>query len=444
MAPTPANVTVMRTPAETGLGQLFERLRGSLPGDVAVRDAALSGFKERGLPHRRVEEFKYFDLRALMRDAAPPAERPASQEIAAALDGVRAFQDLSAVRLAIVNGHLATERLDASSLPDGIEVVPLTDALTSGHPLLSTLGSVAIARDNPVMQLNTAFMSDGAVIRIPAGAEPRQPIALHFVNTGDAAFSTATRVLVVVEEGASATVLESHEGPDGLGYQPNGAVEFVLGDGARVRHVRLNAEGRDALALSTLTAKLGAKASFGTLNVVVGSGIARHQVFVAFAGEGSSAEVDGVTLLNGRQHSDATLVLDHAVPHCTSREVFKTILDGEATGVFQGKIIVRPRAQKTDGAMRSDTLLLSDGATMNNKPELEIFADDVVCGHGATCGALDDDLLFYLKSRGLPKAEAESLLLQAFVGPPLEAVEHEGVRGALISIVEGWLAARGR
>jgi Fe-S cluster assembly protein SufD len=136
-------------------------------------------------------------------------------------------------------------------------------------------------------------------------------------------------------------------------------------------------------------------------------------------------------------------VVDHAVPHCTSRETFKFILDGEATGVFQGKTIVRPHAQKTDGGMRSDTLLLSDGATMNNKPELEIFADDVICGHGATCGALDEDLLFYLKSRGLPKAEAEALLLQAFVGPPLEAVAHEGVRDELVGTVERWLAARG-
>jgi Fe-S cluster assembly protein SufD len=134
--------------------------------------------------------------------------------------------------------------------------------------------------------------------------------------------------------------------------------------------------------------------------------------------------------------------VDHAVPHCTSRETFKTILDGDAKGVFQGKIIVRPHAQKTDGGMKSDTLLLSDGASMNNKPELEIFADDVVCGHGATCGALDEDLLFYLRSRGLPAREAESLLLQAFVGPPLEALENDAVRDGLVARVEGWLANR--
>ncbi|WP_375461621.1 Fe-S cluster assembly protein SufD [uncultured Enterovirga sp.] len=437
-------VTLMRTAAETELGLLFERLKGGLPGDVAVREAALSGFNERGLPHRRVEEFRYFDLRALMRDAPPPAEKPGPADLAVAFSQAQAFSEVAAARLTIVNGHLgAAELSELAAFPAGIEVRPLADALASRHLRLGEIGAVATARENPVYQLNTAFMSDGAVIRITAGMAVAQPLALRFVNTGERPFSTATRFLVVVEDGASVTLLETHEGPDGLGYQPNDTVEFVVGDGASVRHVRLNREGSDVLALSTLTAKLGAKASFNTLNVVTGSRSARHQVFVTFAGENSTAQIDGITLLKGRQHADATLVVDHAVPHGTSRESYKTILDDDATGVFQGKIIVRPHAQKTDGAMKSDTLLLSDGCTMNNKPELEIFADDVVCGHGATCGALDEDLLFYLKSRGLPKNEAESLLLQAFVGPPIETVAHEGVRDALVGMVEGWLAARG-
>ena len=433
-------VTTIRTPAEAGLAQLFDRLKGGLPGDVAVREAALAGFAERGLPHRRVEEFKYFDLRSILREAAPPAERPSDEAFAAAADGDDALAEVSATRLVFVNGHLSPT---LPSLPAGIEVVPLPEALGSGHPLVAELGTVALARENPVVQLNTAFMSEGAIIRVTDQLSPEQPIALRFVSTGAAPFSSATRVLVVVEEGASVTLMETHEGPDGLAGQPNDVVEFVVRNGASVRHLRLNVQGRDALALSTLTATLGAGVDFATLNVVIGSAAARHQVYVAFSGEGARARIDGVSLLKDRQRADATLVVDHAVPHCTSRETFKTILDGEATGVFQGKIIVRPHAQKTDGGMRSDTLLLSDGASMNNKPELEIFADDVVCGHGATCGALDEDLLFYLKSRGLPKAEAESLLLQAFVGPPLEAVEHEGAREALVGLVRDWLAGRG-
>lgn len=437
-----ADITVMKTPAETGIAQLFDRLRGSLPGDASVRESAIAGFAERGLPHRRVEEFKYTDLRALMREAAPLAEKPGSADLAVAFNHAKAFTGLSAARLTIVNGHVATELSEAAAFPAGVEVTPMNQALASSHPLLGSLGAVAIARDNPVYQLNTAFMADGAVIRVPAGTAVEQPLHLRFVNSGQQAFATATRVLVVVEEGASVTLLESHEGPDGVAYQPNDTIEFVVGDRATVRHVRLNAEGHDALALSTLTAKLGTEVSFNTINVVTGAHVSRHQVYLTFAGENATARMDGAALLKGRQHADATLLVDHAVPHCTSRELFKTVLDGEATGVFQGKIIVRPHAQKTDGAMKSDTLLLSDGASMNNKPELEIFADDVVCGHGATCGALDEELLFYLRSRGLPEAEAESLLLQAFLGQAVETVENEPARDALIEVVEGWLKAR--
>ena len=438
-----ADVTAMRTAAETGLSALFDRMKGSLPGDVSVRESALAGFTERGLPHRRVEEFRYTDLRALMRDAAPLAEKPGAADIAMAFNQAKAFTGLGSARLTLVNGHVAAELSEAVTFPDGVELVPLNDALASGHPLLAELGAVAVAHDNPVYQLNTAFMADGAILRVAAGTRVERPIHLRFINNGSQAFATATRVLVVVEEGASLTLVDSHEGPDGLEYQANDVVEFIVRDRAQVDYVRLNAEGRSAMALSTLIATLGAGVTFNAMGTVVGSAVARHQVFLTFNGEGSTARIDGATMLTGKQHADATLLIDHAVPHCSSRELFKTVLDGTTTGVFQGKIVVRPHAQKTDGGMKSDALLLSEGATMNNKPELEIFADDVVCGHGATCGALNEELLFYLRSRGLPKAQAESLLLQAFLGTAIENVAHEGVRDALVGIVESWLESRG-
>jgi Fe-S cluster assembly protein SufD len=436
------NITTMRTPAETGFGALFDRLRGSLPGDVAVREQALAGFAERGLPHRRVEEFHYTDLRALLREAAPLADKPGASDLALAFNQAKAFAEVPATRLTIVNGYVAAELSEAAAFPEGIEAVSLHEAMTAGHPLLTGLGSVALAQTNPVVQLNTAFMTDGAVIRIPAGLAVTQPIHLRFVNTGTQAFATATRVLVVVEAGASVTILESHEGPDGVAYQANDVVELIVDDDARVAHIRLNREGRDAFSLSTLAARLGASVSLKSLNLVTGATVSRHQVFAICEGEGTKIRVDGAAMLNGRQHADSTLVVDHAVPHCESRELFKTVLDGDSTGVFQGKIVVRPVAQKTDGKMMSAALLLSDGATMNNKPELEIFADDVVCGHGATCGALDEELLFYIMSRGVPKAEAEQLLVQAFLGEAIETVEHEGVHDALVAIVEDWLRAR--
>ena len=435
-----AEVAHMRTPAETALASQFTLSKAQLPGDASAREEAFARFYERGLPHRRVEDWKYTDLRALMRDAAPLADAPSDEQAASAAASARALPGVEAARVVLVNGHFARAASDLTGLPDGVEVIPLAQALEA-HPLLTRMGAVPNVRNNAAYALNAAFMTDGAVIHVPAGITVERPIHLRFVNAGGTPFATATRVLLVAEVGASLTLIESHEGPDGVAYQTNGVVEIVAGDHTKVRHVRLNAE-RDALSLSTLTAKLGAHVSFNSLNVVSGPAVSRHQVFLAFAGEHTHARIDGAAMLKGRQHADSTLVVDHAVPCCTSRELFKTVVDDEATGVFQGKIIVQPHAQKTDGRMMSAALLLAEGGTMNNKPELEIFADDVQCAHGATCGQLDDDLLFYLMARGLPRRDAESLMVQAFLGEALEVVEDEPLREALVGVVEGWLRAR--
>jgi Fe-S cluster assembly protein SufD len=438
-----AELKLVRTAAEEALVARFPAAKTSLPGDATVlkmRETAFDLLAKRGLPHRRVEDWKYTDLRALMREAAPLADRPPSADIAAAFNSATALAGVDALRVGFVNGHLAPEMSDLGELPAGVEILPLSEALAAGHT--KAMSPVAAARDNAAYALNTAFMNDGAVIRIAAGTTAERPIHLRFLNEAAAPFSTAVRVLLVVETGASVTLLETHEGSPGLGYQPNTVVELVAHDNATVRHVRLNAEGGEALALSTLAAKLGAHVSFDTLNVALGASVARHQVFLAFAGEHTTARLNGATMLKGKQHNDTTLLVDHAVPHCDSKELFKTVIDDTATGVFQGKIIVRPHAQKTDGRMMSGALLLSDGGTMNNKPELEIFADDVQCAHGATCGQLDEDLLFYLMARGLPRREAESLMVQAFLGEAVEFVEDEAAREALVAMVEGWLKAR--
>ena len=438
-----AGITPLRTPAETGLTRLFEATKMKYPTGVSIaREEAFRYFEAVGLPTRRVEAFKYTDLRAAFRDAASPAEMPSPETARAAVAGAKGFAQVEAVRLTFVNGHLIAEASDLGRIPAGVTVTPLTDALTRGDALLDKLTPVRQAAENPIYQLNTAFLADGALIHVAAGATVEIPIHLRFVGTGAEAFSTATRVLVVLEEGAEATILETHEGPDGVAYQPNDAIDVVIGDNATFRHARLNAEGREAVALSTLSAKLGAKSAIETVNVVVGAVLSRHQVYLNFAGADAKAVVNGAAMLNGRQLADTTFLADHAATGGLSRELFKTVVDGQATGVFQGKIIVQQAAQQTDGKMMSACLILSDEGQMMNKPELEIFADDVACGHGATCGALDDDLLFYLMQRGLPKPEAESLLVQAFLGAAIEAVAHEGVRSALIETVEAWLRAR--
>ncbi|ACL60674.1 Fe-S cluster assembly protein SufD [Methylobacterium nodulans] len=437
-----ADITTLRTPAETGLSKLFEVRRLKLPGSAIAREEAFRFFEATGLPHRRVEAFKYSDLRAALREAAPPAEAPTPEAARNAVMKAEGFATIEAARLTFVNGHLVPALSDLGAMPEGVEVTPLVEALTNGHPLTEQFTPVAQARENPIFQLNIAFMADGALIRVAAGAKVERPLHLRFVGTGAEAFSTATRILVVLEEGAELTLFESHEGPDGVAYQPNDALDAVIADGATLRHTRLNREGREAIALSTLSVKLGAKAHLETVNVVAGAAFSRHQLYLLFAGEDATATVNGATMLGNGQLGDSTLLADHAATGGFSREQFKTVIDGEATGVFQGKIIVEQAAQKTDGKMKSDCLLLSDEGQMMNKPELEIFADDVACGHGATCGALDDDLLFYLMARGLPRGEAEGLLVQAFLGEAIEAISHEGAREAMIAVVENWLAAR--
>ncbi|MHB2165868.1 Fe-S cluster assembly protein SufD [Alsobacter sp. R-9] len=441
-----ADVTPMRTPAEATLVEQFPAVKSTLPGDPRVagdREAAFEAFRAHGLPHRRVEAYKYTDLRTLLREAAPIAPAPDASALQAAAAVNDMLAGVDAVRLTLVDGHFAPTLSDLARLPAGVEATPLAEALAAGHPLVTQhMGAVARAKDDPVLALNAAFMSDGVVIRVKAGTAVGKPLLVRSISLTDAAAATYSRVLLVVEEGASVTLLETHEGAHGGRQQANTVVEVVAGDRTDVRHVRANTRGGHAFDLSSLAVRLGGHAAFSSVAMAMSAGVSRHQVIVAMAGEHSTLTVGGAALLSGRQHADTTLLVEHSAPHCASRELFKTVLDGESTGVFQGKIVVESQAQKTDGRMMSQAVLLSDDATMNNKPELEIFADDVQCAHGATCGALDDDLLFYLRARGLPKPDAEALMLQAFVGEALDLVEHEAVRDALTAAVEGWLRAR--
>ncbi|MGV7029709.1 SufB/SufD family protein [Methylobacterium symbioticum] len=439
-----ADITNLRSPAEAGLSKLFEAARQGFASEAAIaREEAFRFFEATGLPSRRVEAFKYTDLRAAITEAAPPAEAPTEAAARAAAAAAKGFSEIEAVRLTFVNGHLVAALSDLDRVPDGVTVTPLNAALAQGDARLTLLAPVEQVRENPIYQLNTAFLADGALISVAAGAKPEQSLHLRFIGTGGTAFSTATRVLVDLGAGSELSVLESHEGPAGLTYQPNDALDVRIGAEAAFRHARLNREGDAAIALSTLSVRLDARAQLETVNLVTGAKLSRHQIYLHVAGEDANAVVNGAALLGRGQLADSTLLADHAATGGVGREMFKTVIDGDSTGVFQGKIIVRQVAQQTDGKMKSDCLLLTDDGQMMNKPELEIFADDVACGHGATCGAPDEDLLFYLMARGLPRATAESLLVQAFVGEAVETVSHEGARAALIGEIEAWLAARG-
>jgi Fe-S cluster assembly protein SufD len=280
------------------------------------------------------------------------------------------------------------------------------------------------------------------VIRVAAGATVYRPLHLVFAAAADAPISIFTRSVVVVEKGARVMLVESHEAIGDARHQVNTAIELIVGEGAHADHIKVTGGACPMVHVSTLMAAIGAHARYNDFSYTTGGSVVRNQLFVRFDGQGTLANIRGASLLTGNQHADTTLIADHAAGGCQSREVFKTVLDDKSRGVFQGKIIVRQGSQKTDAKMMTNALLLSDEAEANQKPELEIFADDVQCGHGATSGALDQNLKFYLMSRGIPDIEAEALLVQAFVGDAIEGIEHAGLRDALMEDVIRWLKGR--
>ena len=438
-----AEITPIKTAAETGLADAFATLRGKLAGGAvaARREAAFRRFEAQGLPHRHVEEWKYTDLRALMRDAKPLAGAPDAAAKARAKSAGSMFAAIGARRIVFVDGAFVPELSDLAGLEPGLKIVSLAEALGRGSPdIVARLGTAGPAEGDVAYALNTAFMGDGAVVEV--SAQIARPLHLVFAYGSQRAAAVFSRSLVVVGPDAGLTLIESHEGPDGVDYQVNAALDLVVGERARFDRIKANAEGSAALHLSTLSATIGAKANVSDFTFLTGGHVVRNQLFVQCAGTGATLGLNGASLLKGKQHGDTTLLVDHAAGGCLGRELFKSVLDGASRGVFQGKIVVRPGAQKTDARMMTRALLLSEDAEADNKPELEIFADDVQCGHGATSGALDDNLKFYLMARGIPERDAETLLIQSFVGEALEAVAHEGVRDALMDATLQWLSER--
>jgi Fe-S cluster assembly protein SufD len=437
-----ADVRPIKTAAETALSTAFTTVKDKLPGPAALRESAFERFEIAGLPHRRIEDWKYTDLRALMRDAKPLAAPPDAAAKARAKNAGAAFAAVEGRRIVLVDGTFVPELSDLTGLEPGLTIRSMAQALADGDPaVVKRLGRV-VATDNVAVALNTALMGDGVVIEVAERAALARPLHLVFFNANGSPASVFTRSLVVVGKGARAMLIESHEGVAGSDYQVNAALEIEVADEAHVDHIKITGEGAGALHVSSLMAAVGARARFNEFLFTTAAAVVRNQLFIHFKGEGTVAGIRGATLLRERQHADTTLVVDHTAGACISREVFKSVLDGESRGVFQGKIIVQPHAQKTDAKMAAHALLLSEEAEADSKPELEIFADDVQCGHGSTAGALDEDLLFYLKARGIPHKEAEALMIQAFVGEAVDGIEHAGLRDTMIDHVAAWLKAR--
>ncbi len=437
-------VTPLKTAAEQALSAQFAAAKAELPGALPVRklrEDAFAGFEVRGLPHRRLETWRYTDLRGLLREARPLAE---TATVSAAVRARVAALPADGVRLVLVDGVFVPELSTLEGLPDGLAVHSLADALVSGRDdLARILSGPGVASTDAGLMLNTALMRDGVFVEIEAATELAQPLTILSLASGEEERAIFHRSVVLAGAGAKATIVEISESVGNAASQINGAIVFETGDESDVQHVRMITRHRpETVQVQSLLATVGGQAKFESFALVCNAGTLRQQHFVRYAGEHTEIGLRGVSLLGGSEHSDVTLVMDHEVPHGTSRELFKSIIGGEGTGVFQGKVIVRQHAQKTDGGMKSNALLLNDGATMFNKPELEIFADDVVCGHGATVAQIDGEQLFYLMARGLPRPQAEALVLQAFAGEAVEFVQDEALREMVMTEIEAWLAAR--
>jgi Fe-S cluster assembly protein SufD len=438
------NVVLAKTETGRALSDIFASAGGRLPGAGKVtelRRQASEAYERAGLPHRRIEEWKYTDLRVLMREVMPLAAAPDPAALKRAGKALKLHAIAGVRRVVLVDGVFAPALSETGDLEKGLGIRTLREVLETGE-----LSAQLFAPDtsDAMVALNSAMMTDGVVIEIADGATLTRPPHIVHIATGVSPSSMFTRSLLRVGKAANATLVESYIAADGAkAYQVHDSLIVSIGDGARLDHVRLIEDSREAFNISSSTVTLGANAHFNTFGMTSGSNVSRYQAVIAFAGEGSRVETNGVNLLNGRQHADTTLFLDHAVPNCQSREIFRAVVDDRGHSVFQGRIIVRPKAQKTDAKMMTRALLLSDEAEADNKPELEIFADDVTCGHGATTGALDESLLFYLRARGLSEKEAQALLIQAFVGEAIESIANDALRELTISAAQRWLAARG-
>ncbi|WP_136618764.1 MULTISPECIES: Fe-S cluster assembly protein SufD [Mesorhizobium] len=414
-----------RTSAETALIDAFGERLSLLPGDGAVmlkRDDAIEAIKH-GLPTRRIESWHYTDLRRLL--TAVPDFDPA-----AATKAIAPIVEGSAI-LAILNGVSSTKMPTI----EGLSVQRLSEKLTDGSiaPGLDPYGS-----DDAIGALNTAFVADGYFIDIADGAELEKPIELQNLQAGG---QTHVRLAVRVGTGAKASVVERQTGEGG--GLVSSVSQLVLGEGAEVTWLIVQEQPETATHLAQFKAHLGKNSKLTVFFMNAGGKLVRQEIVVRTTGEGADFTLRGINLLAGDTHTDVTMVLDHAVPHTTSTEVIRNVVTGKARGVFQGRINVHQYAQKTNAKMACNTLLLSDDGEFSTKPELEIFADDVICGHGATVTEIDHDHLFYLMARGVDEKTARGLLVKAFVAEVIEELDDEMIVEALEARLDDWFVAHG-
>ena len=429
---------------------LFERLdpewsRNGREWLAPIRRGAIARFGETGFPTRRSEQWRHCDLRRL--------RETAFQRVEAVVEGDRLrdavarfdFGGLDAHRLVFVNGRYSAEASSIGEPASGTTIRPLAEAIEEGADILrARLTQLAKSDGHPFVALNTAFFEDGAFVHVERGRAPDKPIHMIHLSAspgGDAA--AHPRILIVAEESAELQVIESY-GSIGAGetYLTNAVTEIFAGRNATVRHSKLQVESDASYHMATLSARLERDATFASHVATFGGALARQESEALLDGEGAHCTLNGLYLANNSQHVEHMTRLDHAKPHCDSFQVFKGIVDDRASGVFNGHILVREGAQKTDAKQSSHNLVLSDAGRADAEPQLEIFADDVKCTHGATIGRLDETPLFYLQSRGIDRSAAKTILTIGFANEVLERMEIEPLRDHCEALVRAHFQAK--
>ena len=402
-----------------------------------LRDRGASRFSTLGFPTTRDEEWRFTSVAAIaskdFRLAAP------GRLSAAELSGF-VYTD-AAHRVVIVDGHFSPELSRTGNLPPGTRFGSLATAIVEdGDTVARYLGQLAEFGSRAFSALNTAFMNDGAFVQIADGVVLDGPLQVLFVSTGDSSTMSHPRLLLIAGEGSQSRVIETYVGTGDRAYFTNCVTEVVLGENAIVDHYKVQEENTQAFHVASMHVNAARSATFSSHSFTLGAKLTRNDVFAVLDGEGAECTLNGLYLADGDRLVDNHTTIDHAKAHCPSHEVYKGILGGKARAIFNGKIIVRPDAQKTDAKQTNRALLLTDDAVIYTKPQLEIFADDVKCTHGAAIGQLDEDALFYLQARGLTFFEARDLLIHAFAGEILERVQVEPLKQALESELYAQLA----
>lgn len=436
-----------QTIQEFSLGAAFDAAAPHLPGsDVAWLDAlraqGISAFRESGLPSRRVEAWRYTNLNALAKAGFAPGG--GEVELTGLPDGA-ALELGDVCRIVLVNGRLRRNLSSLERLPDGVSVEGLGDMLRRAPALAEGLIKPAPrGRDGALAALNDAFMEDGVVLQIGAGAIVDSPIHLIFagVPVAGQAIAFHPRNVIVAGAGSRATLVESHIGAGKGSYFSNGLTDVTVGRAATLTHAKLQDEGAAAFHVALVRVSIGDDAAYDSFVLHRGAELARHEIRAAIEGSGGECRLNGAYLGTGRQHIDNTTVIEHKALGGRSREVYKGVLGGHARGVFQGRIVVHRDAQQTDGHQLNKTLLLSRDAEMDTKPELEIFADDVKCSHGATVGELSEMEMFYLRTRGIDESTARDMLVSAFLSEAVSELRDEALAAAFAERIAGWVDAR--